>query len=73
MAFELKEEGFKLKNVLKVLNIPEATYHYHIQQLKKEDPDKKLKEKITELFQKHDGKYGYRRIHLELKGEGKTN
>lgn len=70
MAFELKEEGFKLKNVLKVVNIPEATYHYHIQQLKKEDPDKELKEKITELFQKHDGKYGYRRIHLELKGEG---
>lgn len=70
MAFELKEEGFKLKDVLKVVNIPEATYHYHIQQLKKENPDKKWKEKISESFQEHKGKYGYRRIHLDLRGKG---
>ncbi|MEI5909723.1 IS3 family transposase, partial [Bacillus spongiae] len=70
LAFELKEEGFKLKDVLIVVDIPEATYHYHIQQFQKEDPDKELKEKMIKLFQKHDGKYGYRRIHLELRVEG---
>jgi transposase InsO family protein len=70
LAFELKEEGFKLKDVLAAVGIPEATYHYHIQQLKKEEPDKELKEKINELFQKHEEKYGYRRIHLELKAKG---
>lgn len=31
LAFKLKEEGFRLKDVLKVVEIPEATYHYHIQ------------------------------------------
>ncbi len=70
MAFELKEEGFKLKDVLNVVGIPEATYHYHIQQLKKEDPDKEWKELICELFEEHEGKYGYRRIYLQLRGKG---
>lgn len=66
MAFELKEEGFKLKDVLLIVDIPEATYHYQIKQLRKDDPDEELKETITDLFHKHDGKYGYRRIHLAL-------
>ena len=70
MAFELKEEGFKLKDILLVVGIPEATYHYQVQQLKKEDPDQELKKIILELFQKHDGKYGYRRIHLALRNQG---
>jgi putative transposase len=70
VAFELKEEGFKLKDVLKAVNIPEATYHYHMKQLQKEDPNQNLKEGIIELFQKHEGKYGYRRIYLELRNKG---
>lgn len=70
MAFELKGEGFKLKDVLEVVGIPEATYHYHVQQFKTEDPDKELKEVIQDIFEKHEGKYGYRRIHLELRGKG---
>jgi len=70
LAFELKEEGFKLKDVLEIVGIPEATYHYHMKQLQKEDPDKEWKEIIHELFQKHEGKYGYRRIYLELKAQG---
>lgn len=52
------------------MDVPEATYHYHVKQLQKEDPDKEWKKVITELFQKHGGKYGYRRIHLELRGQG---
>lgn len=70
MAFELREEGFKLKDVIKEVNIPEATYHYHVQQFKKVDPDKTLKKRITELFHKHEEKYGYRRILLALRKEG---
>jgi len=45
VAFELKEEGFKLKDVLIIVQIPESTYYYHINQLAKEDPDQALKEK----------------------------
>lgn len=70
MAFELKEEGFKLKDVLNVVHIPEATYHYQVKQLKKEDSDKEWEAIIVELFQKHEGTYGYRRIYLALRGQG---
>lgn len=70
MAYELKQDKFKLTDILKRIGIPEATYHYHIQQLEKADPDKKIKEMITTLFHKHEGKYGYRRIHLTLRAQG---
>lgn len=62
MAFELKEDGFKLKEVLVKVGIPEATYHYHIKQLEKADPNKEWKELITRLFERHEGRYGYRRF-----------
>ncbi len=38
--------------------------------MKKEDPDQALEDLIQSIFEKHDGKYGYRRIHLELKTRG---
>ena len=56
--------------MLVVVGIPEATYHYQVKQLKKADPDQEWKKIISELFQKHEGKYGYRRIYLELRTQG---
>lgn len=70
MAFELKQEGFKLKLVLKVVDIPESTYHYHIKHMKKKDPDRKWKRLIRTIFYYHKENYGYRRIHLVLKTRG---
>ncbi|WP_230593949.1 MULTISPECIES: IS3 family transposase [Lysinibacillus] len=70
IAFELKEEGFRLKDILMRVDIPEATYHYHIKQLHQEDPDKGWQTLILETFKKHEGRYGYRRIHTELKAQG---
>ncbi len=70
IAFELKEEGFRLKDIFKQVDIPEATYHYHIKQMKNEDPDQEWKTLILETFEQHEGRYGYRRIHAELKGQG---
>jgi putative transposase len=70
LAFELKEEGFRLKDVLKQVDIPEATYHYHIKQLNNEDPNQEWIELISALFHKHEGKYGYRRIYLKLRAQG---
>lgn len=70
MAFELKEEGFKLKDVLKTVGIPEATYHYHVKQMRTEDSDKEWKEKIYDIFHDHRGRYGYRRVYEELRNQG---
>ena len=35
--------------------------------MKVENPDQNLEECIQSIFEDHDGNYGYRRIHLELK------
>ncbi|MBU7595778.1 IS3 family transposase [Metabacillus halosaccharovorans] len=66
LSFELKEK-FRLKDVLQIVDIPESSYHYHIKQMKEENPDQNLEECIQSIFEDHDGNYGYRRIHLELK------
>ena len=70
MAFELKEEGFRLKDIFLVVGIPEATYHYHVKNFGKEDPDTELKERITHLFQEFHERYGYKRITDELQKLG---
>lgn len=70
MAFELKEEGYRLKDVLIMVDIPEATYHYHLKRLDTEDKDKALKEKISTLFYRFKERYGYKRITNELNKMG---
>lgn len=56
--------------MLKIVDLPEATYHYHRQRFDSEDPDREWKAVIRSLFEKHEGRYGYRRIHLELQAQG---
>ncbi|WP_078427016.1 IS3 family transposase [Alkalihalobacterium alkalinitrilicum] len=70
MAFELKEDGFRLKDILLVVGIPEATYHYHVGNFDREDSDSEFKKIITELFKKFHERYGYKRITKELKKLG---
>ncbi|MFE8701988.1 IS3 family transposase [Cytobacillus sp. FJAT-54145] len=70
VAFELKEEGFRLTDIFLVVGIPEATYHYHVKNFEREDPDTELKELITHLFKKFHERYGYKRITGELKKLG---
>ena len=38
--------------------------------MKQEDPDQAWKTLIIEIFEQHEGRYGYRRIHAELKVQG---
>lgn len=53
-----------------VVGIPESSYHYHVKMMQKENPDQDLEELIQSIFNEHDGNYGYRRIHLELRKQG---
>jgi putative transposase len=70
VAFELKEEGFRLKDILLVVGIPEATYHYHVKNFGREDSDTEFKKMITDQFKKFHERYGYKRITTELKKLG---
>jgi len=50
--------------------MPRSTYYYCLKNLNKEDKYKKLKNEIELIFNENKGRYGYRRITLELKNRG---
>ena len=66
---ELRQK-YKLTSLLKLANMPRSTYYYWLKALKKEDKYKDIKEEINNIFVENKGRYGYRRITLELKNSG---
>ncbi|MBO7130008.1 MAG: transposase [Prevotella sp.] len=44
-----------------------STFYYHLKHSKKKDKYKEIKDMIYSIFHKHKGRYGYRRITLELR------
>ena len=50
--------------------MPRSTFYYHLNQSKKDDKYKEIKEEIFSIFHENKGRYGYRRITLELKNRG---
>ena len=44
-----------------------STFYYHLTHFSGEDKYKDVKDKISVIFHKHKGRYGYRRVTLELR------
>lgn len=47
-----------------------SSFYYHQNVLKKKDKYQQVKDEIQRVYHKHKGRYGYRRITLELKQLG---
>lgn len=47
-----------------------STFYYHLNRLRNPDKYQTVKKEISQIYQLHKGRYGYRRIHLELKNRG---
>ena len=56
--------------MLDTLKLSRSTYYYQMKRLAQEDKDSELKETIQDIYTEHKGRYGYRRIHLELRNRG---
>jgi len=52
------------------LKLSRSTYYYQVKRLTQVDKNKELKEAIQDIYSENKGRYGYRRIHLELKNRG---
>jgi putative transposase len=52
-----------------VAGIPRSTYYYWVKQMNQSDKYKEVKEVIQQVFDENDGRYGYRRITLELRNK----
>jgi putative transposase len=62
---ELRHE-FDLEVLLNQTNMARSSFYYHQKQSKSSDKYKHIKELIKSIYQKHKGRYGYRRITDEL-------
>ena len=57
--------------LLKVSGVSKSTYFYHMSNMKKiNESEEKIKNQIICIFNENKGRYGYRRITLELKNRG---
>jgi len=59
-----------LANLLKHARMARSTFYYHLNQIRNQDKYDEVKMEIKQIYQLHKGRYGYRRIHLELKNRG---
>jgi transposase InsO family protein len=46
-----------------------SVYYYHAQQSQQTDPHFNVKMQIQAIYHRHQGRYGYRRVHLELSNQ----
>ena len=62
-----------MKDLLKLAEIPRSTFYYWLKKIRnKHDKYKEIKQEILNIFNENKGRYGYRRITLELKNRGYT-
>ena len=57
---------FLLTLLLSIAQIPRATYYYHAKQQAKPDKYERAKHEILVIYDENKGRYGYRRITMEL-------
>lgn len=69
MIYELRHE-WKVIDLVKVAGIARSTYYYWVKQKGRQDKYREVKEMIHRIFEEHQGRYGYRRITLELRNRG---
>ena len=62
---ELRQK-YKLTALLELAGMPRSTYYYYLKQLNKEDKYREIKEQIAVIYHENKGRYGYRRITMEL-------
>nr|WP_330373303.1 IS3 family transposase [Lachnoclostridium phytofermentans] len=61
---------YKLTALLEYIGIPRSTYYYYLNQSIKSDKYADIKIMINNIYHENQGRYGYRRITLELKNRG---
>ena len=61
---------FDLELLLDLTNMARSSFYYHQKQNRLPDKYKEIKELIKTIYQRHKGRYGYRRITDELHNQG---
>lgn len=56
--------------LLQYTGIARSTYYYYVKKLKQPDKYAEMKDQITAIYHENQGRYGYRRITMELHNRG---
>ena len=67
MAIQELRQEYHLAMLLEIAQLPRATFYYHLKLQTKPDKHKSAKEEITAIYHENKGRYGYRRITIELR------
>ncbi|WP_299765039.1 IS3 family transposase, partial [Polynucleobacter sp. GWA2_45_21] len=62
---ELRQQ-YPLQLILAVTKMARSVYYYQIRLSQQTDPYLAVKAQISAIYHRHKGRYGYRRVHLEL-------
>ena len=71
-ALTALKADFPLPVLLQVAGLAWSTFFYHQARLQAPDPQEALKAALTGIFTTNHGRYGHRRIHIELVKQGWT-
>ena len=63
-------QKYSLAILLEIADIARATYYYHCKRQGLPDKYGKEREEIADIYHEHRGRYGYRRITLEIRNRG---
>ena len=69
MISELRHK-YKLEGLLEITSVPRSTFYYNNSKLNKPGKYKEVKKVIKGIFEHNKGRYGYRRITIELRKQG---
>ena len=63
-------QKYSLAILLTIARLARATYYYQTKRLERPDKYAEIREQITSIFHENRGRYGYRRITMELRNRG---
>lgn len=66
-VIDAMKEKYPLPVLLRKMKLPRSSYYYQIKALATEDKYKHIRREVDRIFMKNKARYGYRRIHAELK------
>lgn len=66
-VIDAMKEKYPLPVLLRKMKLPRSSYYYQIKALATEDKHTHLRHEVDRIFMENKARYGYRRIHAELK------
>ena len=69
-VIDAMKEKYPLPVLLRKMKLPRSSYYYQIKALATEDKYKHIRREVNRIFMENKARYGYRRIHVELKKIG---